>query len=70
MSEFMEIKCMTQEEQEKIWKEIQARIRKKLKEGLLKEREVKEIENMKLRPIPDIQDVQSVYEDLMFRKNT
>jgi len=67
MARFFEIACLTQEEQEKISQEIERRIEEKKKLGLLSEREILEIEAMKLRPLPDIQDVQSVYEDHLFR---
>ena len=39
-----------------------------MKEGVYSEREILEIVHMKLRPLPDIQDVQRVYEDHLFRK--
>jgi hypothetical protein len=68
MNEFLEIKGMEKKEQEKILKEIEKKIARKKKEGILTEREIREIEEMKLRPLPDIQDVQSVYEDHLFRK--
>jgi len=67
MARFFEIACLTQEEQEEISQEIERRIEEKKKLGLLSEREILEIEAMKLRPLPDIQDVQSVYEDHLFR---
>jgi hypothetical protein len=67
MARFFEIACLTQEEQEEINQEIERRIEEKKKLGLLSEREILEIEAMKLRPLPDIQDVQSVYEDHLFR---
>jgi hypothetical protein len=67
MARFFEIACLTQEEQEEINQEIERRIEEKKKVGLLSEREILEIEAMKLRPLPDIQDVQSVYEDHLFR---
>ena len=70
MSNFLEIKCLEKEEQEKILKEIEKRISEKKKEGLLTEREIQEIEEMRLRPLPDILDVQSVYEDILFKKET
>ena len=70
MSNFLEIKCLEKKEQEKILKEINKRIAKKKKEGLLTEREIQEIEEMRLHPLPDIQDVQSVYEDFLFKKKT
>jgi len=67
MARFFEIACLTQEEQEEISQEIERRIEEKKKLGLLSEREILEIEAMKLRPLPDIQDVQSVYEDHLFQ---
>jgi len=70
MPEFFEIKCMKKEDQEKIFKEIEQRIRLKLKDGIFTEREIREIEQMKLHPLPDIQDVQSVYEKLELEEKT
>ena len=64
MADFLEIKCLTKEEQKKIAEDIENKIRTKKKEGIFTEREVREIEHMKLRPLPDILDVQSVYEKL------
>ena len=64
MADFLEIKCMSKEEQEKILEDIKKKIEQKIKEGIFSEREVREIEHMKLRPLPDILDVQSVYEKL------
>lgn len=66
MSDFLEIKCLSEEEQKKILKEIEEKIAQKIKEGIYSEREVREIEHMKLRPLPDILDVQSVFEKLKF----
>lgn len=66
MSNFLEIKCLSEEEQKKILKEIEEKIAQKIKEGIYTEREVREIEHMKLRPLPDILDVQSVFEKLKF----
>ena len=68
MKNFLEIKCLSREEQSKIQEEIRAAIADKTKEGVFSEREIKEIENMRLHPLPDIQDVQSVFEDFLFRK--
>jgi len=67
MSHFLEIKCLEKEEEKRILAEIEERILKKKKEGLLTEKEIQEIGAMKLNPLPDIQDVQSVYEDIMFK---
>jgi len=64
MTDFLEIKCLTKEEQEKILEDIKNRIQTKIKEGKFTDREVREIEHMKLHPLPDILDVQSVYEKL------
>jgi hypothetical protein len=68
MPEFLEIKCMKREDQKKILEEIERRIKIKIEDGKLTDREVREIEQMKLRPLPDIQDVQSVYENLEFEE--
>lgn len=68
MKDFFEIKCLKKEDQKKILDEIEKKIEEKKKEGLLTEREIREIEMMKLRPLPDAQDVQSIYEDHLFKK--
>jgi predicted Zn-dependent peptidase len=64
MTDFLEIKCLATEEQKRILEDIEKEIAKKIKEGIFTEREVREIEHMKLRPLPDILDVQSVYQKL------
>ncbi len=64
---FLEIKWMSEEEQEALLRKLEQRIEEKKKQGLLTEREIQEIEHMRLRPLPDIQDVQSVYQDILFR---
>lgn len=64
MNDFLEIKCLAKEEQQRILEEIEKKIDQKIKEGIFTEREVREIEHMRLRPLPDILDVQSVYEKL------
>jgi hypothetical protein len=66
MADFLDIKCLSKEEQRKIVKDIENEIQKKIKEGIFTEREVREIEHMKLRPLADILDVQSVYDKLKF----
>lgn len=68
MDDFFEIKCLGEEDQKKILEEIERKIAEKKKEGLLSDQEVCGIEKMKLHPLPDIQDVQSVYENHMFKK--
>ncbi len=67
MPRFFDIFCLSQEEQENLSREIERRLEEKKKQGILTDREILEIEAMKLRPLPDIQDVQSVYEDHLFR---
>ncbi len=68
MPSFFEIKSLTETEAEALAAAVAARIAAKLKDGTFTEREVREIEEMRLRPIPDILDVQSVYEDFLFRR--
>ena len=67
-TEFLEIKSLTPEEGEKLAKEIEDAIARKIREGVFTEREIREIEEMRLKPLPDIQDVQSVYENHLFVK--
>ena len=66
MSQFFEARSLTPEEQKQLAEEIEKRISEKINDGTVTEREIREIEEMKLRPLPDIQDVQSVYEDHLF----
>ncbi len=68
MNNFLEIKSMKKKDQEKIIKEIEKAVELKMKEGVVTEKEIREIEEMTLRLFPDIQDVQSVYEDFLFQK--
>jgi len=67
MSVFFEAKNLTPEEHEKLAQEIEKRIAAKREDGTLTERDVREIEEMRLRPLPDIQDVQNVYENHLFQ---
>ncbi len=66
MTAFFEASSLTEEERDRLAREIEQKIAGKLKDGTLTEREVREIEEMRLRPLPDIQDVQSVYENHLF----
>lgn len=70
MSDFLTIKCLGEAETAKIEAEIEARIAARKKEGLLTDREVEEIEDMRLRPLPDILDVKVVYENHLFPKRS
>ena len=65
---FFEIGCLTAEEQEQLRSRIEETLASKKKEGLYTEKEIREIEEMRLRPLPDIQDVQSVYENFLFKR--
>jgi hypothetical protein len=70
MPDFLKIKCLEKAEERKILEDIEARIAAKKKEGLLTDREIREIEEMRLHPLPDFQDVQGVYEDHLYTKKT
>jgi hypothetical protein len=70
MGRFFEIGCLTDAEQEKLAAEIEDAIAAKIKDRLLTEKEVREIEEMRLKPLLDIQDVQSVYENHLFREKS
>jgi hypothetical protein len=67
MGDFLKIKCLTEADEKKIQVEIEERIAAKKAEGVYTEREIREIGEMRLQPLPDIQDVQSVYEDHLFK---
>ncbi len=68
MTVFLEIKCLAGTEVKSLQADIEARVANKIKDGLLTEREVREIEEMRLRPQPDIQDVLGVYDNHLFKK--
>ena len=66
MEKFLEIKCLKENEQKKILENINKSISNKISEGIFTNKEIRDIEEMKLQPLPDIQDVQSVYDELVF----
>jgi hypothetical protein len=68
MSGFLKVPCLTNEEEKALERDIDARIEARKKAGLLTDREVREIEEMRLHPLPDIQDVQSVFESHLFTR--
>jgi len=68
MAEFLKIECLMDEEVERIEAEIHRRIAEKKALGLLTDRDVDEVIDMRLRPLPDIQDVQDVYQDALFAR--
>jgi len=67
MADFLDIKCLAEEEVRALEAEIERRIEEKKREGLVTEREVREIEDMRLKPLSDILDVQSLWEDHLYR---
>ena len=69
MSDFLEIKSMKDKDQKEIMAKIAKRIEEKKKNGVFTEKEIREIEKMELHPLPDILDVQSVYESFLYGKN-
>jgi hypothetical protein len=60
---------MKEKDQKKIMAEIAKRIEEKIKNGVFTEKEIREIEKMELNPLPDILDVQSVYESFLYGKD-
>lgn len=68
MAKFFEAESLTEEERKKLEQEVERRIAERIKAGLLTPREIKEIEEMRLKPLPDTQDVRDVYENHLFRK--
>jgi hypothetical protein len=66
MSEFLKIAGLSEAEVEKIEADIRAAIADKKARGLLTDKDVEEIIEMRLKPLPDIQDVQSVYENTLY----
>ena len=68
MNKFLDIGCLTPEEGDALVRAIEDMIAEKKKSGLFTDKEVREIEEMRLKPLPDILDVQSVYEDHLFRE--
>ncbi|MCJ7679571.1 MAG: hypothetical protein MUP70_02500 [Candidatus Aminicenantes bacterium] len=66
MDNFLDIPCLDKKEQEDLIAEIEKSIEEKKKSGLLTEKEIREIEEMRLKPLPDILDVQVVYDPLNF----
>lgn len=67
MSAFFEIPSLDAAAQKRLAEEIEARLAAKKKDGVFTEHDVREIEELRLRPLADIQDVQTVYEDFLFR---
>ena len=68
MNKFLEIGCLTPEERDALVRAIEDTIAAKKKDGLFTDKEVREIKQMRLKPLSDTQDVQRVYEDHLFRQ--
>ena len=68
MSEFLKIAALSPAEVDRLEADIRASIAEKKARGLLTDRDVEEIVEMRLKPLPDIQDVQSVYENTLYAK--
>ena len=66
MSEFLKIAALSPAEVDRLEADIRAAIAEKKARGLLTDRDVEEIVEMRLKPLPDIQDVQSVYENTLY----
>jgi hypothetical protein len=69
MTDFLEIKCLKKQDQKRIMEEITQQIEDKKKKGVFTDKEIREIEKMELHPLPDILDVQSVYESFLYGKD-
>jgi len=67
MKKILEIKCLSEQEQKQLMDKIEKILAAKKKDKVLSEWEVREIEELKLKPLLDIQNVQSVYEDFMYK---
>jgi hypothetical protein len=68
MNTFLEIGCLTPDERDVLVRLIEDAIAAKKKDGLFTDKEVREIKQMRLKPLSDTQDVQRVYEDHLFRQ--
>ena len=68
MGDFLTVKCLDEAEAKRLEEEIRRAIAEKKALGLLTDRDVEDIIHMKLKPLPDIQDVQVVYDNHLYRK--
>jgi len=65
--DFLEIRSLSREENKRLIQEIEKRLDEKKNKGILSEKEIREIEEIKLEPNVDIKDVMGVWEDMMFK---
>lgn len=66
MNDFLIINCLDTEAEKRILENIEESIARKKKEGLFTEKDIREIEEMRLNPLPDLLDVLSVYRPIEF----
>ncbi len=66
MSEWLSIPSLGEEETLQLEEDVRRAIAEKKARGLLTDRDVEEMVAMRLKPLADIQDVQSVYENFLF----
>jgi len=64
---FSRPKSLTPEDQKKAGRRDREPDRRQARGRPLTEKDIREIEEMRLRPLPDIQDVQNVYENHLFK---
>ena len=66
MKKFLIINCLDSETEKRIFESIEESIARKKREGLFTEKDIREIEEMRLNPQPDLLDVLSVYRPIEF----
>ncbi|MCX6559903.1 MAG: hypothetical protein NTZ26_05250 [Candidatus Aminicenantes bacterium] len=66
MSEWLSIRSLSEEETVRLEEDVRLRIAEKKARGLLTDRDVEEMVDMRLKPLADNQDVQSVYENTLY----
>ena len=66
MNDFLIINCLDTEAEKRILENIEESIARKKKEGLFTEKDIREIEEMRLNPLPALLDVLSVYRPIEF----
>jgi hypothetical protein len=66
MSEWLTIRSLSEEETLRLEEEIRRSIADRKARGLLTDRDVEEMVAMRLKPLADIQDVQNIYENMLF----
>lgn len=66
MSDWLSIPSLGEEETRRLEEDVRRAIVERKARGLLTDRDVEEMTAMRLKPLADIQDVQSVYENILF----